>query len=188
MAASLEERLAGAFLDLLCRRDPLTAAHCREVGELCAALAAQFGFPPGKARLAGYLHDLGKLGVPAELLLRPGKLEPVEFALVKAHPVVGAEILSAAGVDGEIVDAVKHHHENHDGTGYPDGLGGGEIPFLARIVRVADAFDAMTSPRPYRGAFSAEEALEEIRKGAGRQFDPEVVSAFLMLRGVVGLA
>jgi len=119
--------------------------------------------------------------VPESILLKPGPLEPAEWEDVKRHPVVGARIVEPARFPPQVVAAIRHHHEDWSGGGYPDGLAGEEIPLLARIISAADAYDAMTSDRPYRRARTAEEAIEELHRKAGRQFDPRVVEAFLRI-------
>lgn len=127
------------------------------------------------------LHDIGKIGIPERLLLKSGPLSPSEWSVMRTHPVMGAHIVTPIRVLGEAVDVVRFHHERFDGDGYPHGLKGAEIPLAARIFSVVDAFDAMTSDRPYRKARSVARALEELRRCAGSQFDPEVVKAFVAL-------
>ena len=129
-------------------------------------------------RLAGTLHDLGELAVPEEILRKPGPLTDAERAALERHSRIGSRMLESLGVDS-VAAWVRHHHERWDGTGYPDGLAGEEIPLGARIVLVADAFDAMTSDSVHRAARSTEEALAELRAGAGTQFDPAVVAALI---------
>jgi HD-GYP domain-containing protein (c-di-GMP phosphodiesterase class II) len=127
------------------------------------------------------LHDIGKIGIPERLLLKTGPLNPSEWDVMRTHPVVGAHIVTPIRVLGDAVDVVRFHHERFDGRGYPHGLRGKEIPLAARIFSVVDAYDAMTSDRPYRQARSPDEAIEELARCSGTQFDPYVIEAFLVL-------
>jgi HD-GYP domain-containing protein (c-di-GMP phosphodiesterase class II) len=128
-----------------------------------------------------HLHDIGKVGVSERILTKPGPLHPSEWAEMRTHPVVGAEIVSPIRFLGDAIDVIRFHHERFDGSGYPDGLAGDGIPLPARIFAVVDAFDAMTSERPYRRAMPAERAVDEITRCSGTQFDPEVVEPFLAM-------
>jgi putative two-component system response regulator len=130
-------------------------------------------------RLGGLLHDLGKIAVPDSVLLKPGHLDRAEFALVRKHPEAGAEIVRPLRAFEGPEPAVLHHHEHFDGTGYPYGLRGQAIPLAARVVAVADAFDAMTTDRPYRAAMAPAVAFELLEDGRGQQWDPGAVDAFL---------
>ncbi len=131
-------------------------------------------------RLAARLHDLGKIGVPDRIVYKPGPLDPDEIALMRKHPEIGFQLLE--GLDAAPVDlCILHHHEHWDGSGYPNGLRGQEIPLGSRIILVADAYHAMTSDRGYRPAMEPAAALAELVRGAGRQFDPTVVNAFVTL-------
>lgn len=134
-----------------------------------------------QVRVAGFLHDVGKVGVASELLARPGALDPQERRAVERHPVIGVGLVEPLGLPSEVSMAIRHHHEWWDGRGYPDGLFGAQIPIAARIVSVADAYDAMTSDRPYRRALSQEVAVEELRRFSGVQFDPVLVKEFLCI-------
>ena len=127
---------------------------------------------------AAELHDVGKMAIPDEILQKPGPLTQDEWAFVRRHPLVGERILSVAPALLPVAKIVRSCHERWDGSGYPDGVAGEEIPLGARIVAVCDAFDAMINPRPYRAARSVEEALQELRACSGTQFDPTVVAAF----------
>jgi HD-GYP domain-containing protein (c-di-GMP phosphodiesterase class II) len=134
-----------------------------------------------------FLHDLGKVGVPEAVLCKPGPLDEAEWAVMREHPTIGAQIVAPIRFLADAVEIVRSHHERWDGAGYPRGLRGEAIPLAARIFAVADSFDAMTSDRPYRAALPLEHALDEIAAGAGTQFDPDVARAFLELVDEGGL-
>lgn len=162
-------------------RDLYTKQHSQRVTDIAMVIADHMGCTPEQLdtlRVAGYLHDLGKLGVKDSVLLKPGPLTEEEFAQIKAHPVIGEGIIAPIGFLPEERALIRHHHERWDGKGYPDGLSGDSIPFLARILTVADVFDALTSDRPYRPAMSVEQGAEEILRCTGTQFDPLVARAF----------
>ncbi len=182
-AARLRKTVEGAVAAmgaLVETRDPYTAGHERRVTQLAVALAVELGID-GEAletlSLAGEVHDIGKVAVPAEILTKPGRLTPTEFAIIKVHPVAGADILAPVDFGAPVADIVRWHHERLDGSGYPDGLTGDEIPLEARILAVADVVEAMASHRPYRPALGVEAALGEVRSGAGRLYDAEVTAA-----------
>ena len=163
-------------------RDPYTAGHSIRVGAYSESIAIEMGLTPSEAttiRIAAELHDIGKIGLPDAVLQKPGRLTPEEFGLIKLHPQIGRKILEKIGPFAKLLSGVELHHENYDGTGYPYRLAGDQIPIAARIVHVADAFDAMVTDRAYRNARTVEAALGELRLHAGKQFDPEVVAAFL---------
>lgn len=165
-------------------KDVYTRGHSIRVAKWARSCAHILGLSDEEEEqvyLAGLLHDLGKIGIQEEILLKPGLLTPEERKEMQAHPEIGARILEPARFPAAVILAVRHHHEDYGGGGYPAGLQGEEIPLLARIIRVADAYDAMTSARPYRQAFTPEEAREELKRCAGRQFDPRVVEAFLQI-------
>ncbi|HTZ86180.1 MAG TPA: CHASE2 domain-containing protein [Solirubrobacteraceae bacterium] len=167
-------------------RDVETGEHVRRIGRLCRRLALELGWDPVDAeRLqhASAMHDIGKIGVPDSILLKPGALSEEEWAVIRAHTTVGAEIL--AGSENPLVqmaqDIARSHHERWDGGGYPAGLAGEEIPLAARICAVVDVYDALSSKRSYKEAWSAERVLAELEAGSGSQFDPHVVAAFLRI-------
>ncbi|NLN88482.1 MAG: HD domain-containing protein, partial [Syntrophomonadaceae bacterium] len=128
-------------------------------------------------RIAGTLHDIGKLYVPLDILSQPGRLSEIEYLFIKTHPAAGYDILKSIPFDAPIADIIMQHHERVDGTGYPKGLKGDEILLPARIIAVADVFEAMASHRPYRASLGMEKALDEIQKNAGSLYDPDVVAA-----------
>jgi HD-GYP domain-containing protein (c-di-GMP phosphodiesterase class II) len=134
-----------------------------------------------RVRLAGILHDMGKIGVPEAVLLKPGKLTDEEFEAIKRHPTIGFNILKDIEPLEDVLPGVLYHHERWDGTGYPHRLQGGNIPLLGRVLAVADAFDAMSSDRAYRPRIPRERVLMEMKKGAGTQWDAELIKVFLTL-------
>ncbi len=165
-------------------RDPYTAGHSLRVAEYSYKLALAMGIPNEEAetiRIAAQLHDIGKIGIPDAVLQKPGPLSAEEYGLIKLHPQIGRRILEKVGRFDRLLAVVELHHENYDGTGYPYGLVGADVPLAARIVRVADAFDAMTSTRSYRSSLALRSAVHEIERNAGRMFDPLAVKAFLRL-------
>jgi putative nucleotidyltransferase with HDIG domain len=162
-------------------RDAYTHGHTRRVTRHSERIARELGLPAkqvAKIRIAAALHDVGKVHTPRELLTKRGRLTDPEFEIIKRHPGDGADMVAEVG-DSEITSMVRHHHERLDGTGYPDGLAAAEIPLGARIISVADTFDAMTSIRPYRPASKHKRALDVLSKEAGTQLDPAVVAAFM---------
>ncbi len=165
-------------------KDPYTSGHSQRVSELSVRLARLVGLNSTECetvRISGLVHDIGKIGVPERVLLKTSKLTDDEFALIKLHPEIGHRILRGIPMFAEALPGVLHHHERWDGRGYPAGLAGEDIPRIARIIGVADAFDAMSSSRTYRAAMPRPKVLEEIRTNAGAQFDPELAEAFLTL-------
>ncbi|MBN1353727.1 MAG: HD domain-containing protein [Candidatus Omnitrophica bacterium] len=168
-------------------RDPYTHGHTERVTRYCLAVADEIeGIPEARAyrnfretlHIAALLHDVGKIGLPDCILNKNGKLTKKEFEKVKEHPIVGAAILTPIKELGDVVKEIKYHQEQFNGNGYPEGLKGSEIPLVARIIAVCDAYDAITTDRPYRQRKMAEVAIQEIQKNAGIQFDPIVVGAF----------
>jgi diguanylate cyclase (GGDEF)-like protein len=179
--AAVEVPAGGLDLRLLHDRDPQAAAHSAQVVALAVETARRLGLPSSRLaglRTAARLHDVGTIAIPHAILVRPGPLEADELRLVQTHPVVGAELLRAAG-HGGVARFVLEHHENVDGSGYPSGLRGDEIALESRIIRVVDSYRAMTRDRPYRPAMSPVEAAAELRRRAGTHFDPDVVDALL---------
>jgi putative two-component system response regulator len=163
-------------------RDNYTEQHLHRVADRAVTIAQRMGLSEREidsVRLGGLYHDLGKIAVPDRVLHKPVALDRLEFALVRRHPEAGAEILRPLRAFDGPEAAVLHHHERFDGTGYPYGLRGEDIPLAARIVAVADAFDAMTTDRPYRAALSHDVALQRLEEGRGEQWDPTVVDLFL---------
>ncbi len=172
-------RAAASLAKAVDARDAYTGSHSERVSDLAAKIAARLGVDREQielTRLAASLHDLGKLAIPEEILRKPGPLSETERLVLERHPQIGYRMLESLGVD-PVADWVLHHHERWDGTGYPDAIGGEEIPLGARIIFVADAYDAMTSDRVYRGRLTDDEAIAELARCSGSQFDPEVVGA-----------
>jgi diguanylate cyclase (GGDEF)-like protein/putative nucleotidyltransferase with HDIG domain len=166
-------------------KDAYTQSHSQTVANLCAAIGNELGFDAERSerlRLAGLLHDVGKIGIPDAILRKPAKLTAEEFEQMKTHAALGADIVRAAEMP-ERARWIRHHHERIDGRGYPDALAGDEIPLESRVIHVADAFEAMTSDRPYRDGPGEQFAIEELRRNAGTQFDRAVVEAFLRVLG-----
>jgi HD-GYP domain-containing protein (c-di-GMP phosphodiesterase class II) len=186
-SAVLQEILLSNYLDAvetlavaLEAKDPFTRGHSNMVCAYSVAIARKMGFSPERLRaveIGSMMHDIGKIGIPDTILLKPGHLSKDEFEIVKRHPVIGEEILKP--MQHPLFDIprqiVRWHHERMDGKGYPDGLHGDQIPLEARITFVADAYEAMTSDRPYREALSPQQAFEELACNAGSQFDPDIV-------------
>ena len=162
-------------------RDSGSATHCQRVGRYAELIARELGLPPDaveRVRIAGILHDVGRVGVPDELLAKSGPLNDEEWGWMHSHPAVGARMLDTTEF-GDIGDWIAAHHERPDGKGYPEGRSAGQVPLEASILAVADAYEAMTADRPYRPPLDPSAAAEELRRGAGRQFDERVVDAIL---------
>src|SRR5262249_17089497 len=172
---------AAALAGAVDARDVYAGSHSHRVGEYAAAVAERLDLPREEIeliRLAGKLHDLGKLAIPEEILRKRGALTPREREVLERHPQIGQNMLDPLGIE-PIASWVLHHHERWDGDGYPGNLAGERIPIGARIIFAADSYDAMTSERVYRAALSYDEATEELRRCSGSQFDPIVVGALL---------
>ncbi len=169
-------------------KDEYTSGHSGRVSEISVIIAKELGMSDTaieNIRLAGLIHDIGKIGVKEEILNKPGALTVQEFEHIKTHPVIGERILKPIVEEREILDMVRLHHERFDGRGYPDGLSGERIPRGAAIMALGDAYDAMTSDRPYRKSLGNSIAVEEIKKGYGTQFTPGVVDAFLRAERII---
>lgn len=162
-------------------RDSGNSAHCHRVGRFAELMARELGLPPSaveRVRIAGVLHDVGRVGVPDVVLLKEGSLTDADWSWVRSHPEIGARMLETTDFD-DIREWIRYHHERPDGTGYPEGKSSADLPLEAAILGVADAYEAMTADRPHRPALDSERAAEELRNGAGQQFDERVVDAFL---------
>lgn len=171
-----------ALTEAIESRDPYTGGHCRRLAEHAAVIATRLELPPKDievVRLGAALHDMGKIVVPDAVLKKPGRLTPEEYTIIKQHCYSGGQICKRVGFLLDAYPIVYHHHERWDGNGYPDGIKGDHIPLGARIVAVIDAFDAMTTDRPYRDAMPHEAAMDILRDGAGRQWDPRIVQVLV---------
>ena len=186
---SVEQVLESTYLNtiktlckILVKKDPYTRAHSQEVTHFALMIGKELGFSEEEQQVieqAALLHDIGKVGVPDNILRKPGPLTEAEWDVMRQHPEIGKELLEHIQVLHLEQGIIRHHHERWDGKGYPDGLKGKEIPLYARVLGVADAFHAMISDRPYRKALPFATAVEELRQNSGTQFDPEIVQAFL---------
>lgn len=184
-----KEQLEQAYLDMVQTlrytveaKDSYTRGHSDRVSEYSVLIGEKLGLPAEQIktlRIGGLFHDIGKIGIPDSILLKPAKLTDEEYSQIKNHPSIGAHILGSAAIFQDIIPIVKHHHERYDGNGYPSRLKGEEIPYLARIAAVADTFDAMTSRRSYRGPIDIEHVKEEIKRCEGTQFDPQIAEVFI---------
>jgi two-component system, cell cycle response regulator len=180
--ASAGRQATDALLTALSERNPDLGSHLRDVTDLVAAVADALGVLEEERTpllQAAALHDVGKVAIPDAILEKPATLDDAEWAFIRTHTLIGERILASAPALVEASELVRASHERVDGTGYPDGLAGEEIPLGSRIVAVCDAYDAMVSNRPYRTAMSREGAIAELRRGSGAQFDPVVVEAFI---------
>lgn len=166
-------------------KNSFMCGHSERVAELSLLLAKGMGLPmteQARIHIGAHLHDIGKIGIPDAILNKPGKLSEAEFVMIRKHPEIGNNIINKIRVLHPVVDIVRHHHERFGGGGYPDGLRGEEISLGARIVAVADAFDAMTSTRAYRSALSIDKTMQEMRRCQGSQFDPAVIDVLVTLQ------
>lgn len=165
-------------------KDPHTRGHSENVTKYALAIADELGLADAEKEIletAALLHDIGKIGIPESTLTKPTELSPQEYELIKTHPLTGTQIISPIEMFSPVTSIIYYHHERYDGNGYLCGLKGKEIPLGARILAVADAFEAITAERPYRPALSFDQAVAELKKGSGKQFDPRVVKAFLKI-------
>ena len=186
LATSRSERTNVELLETLANaieaRDGYARGHSERVSRLAIAVGQRLGLPAdslGHLHRAARLHDIGKIATPDAILNKPEALTEAEWQIVRRHPTDGVEMLAGASLVAPALDAIRHHHERWDGAGYPLGVQGKQIPLLARIIAVADAYDAMTSARPYREPLDASEAVRELAAGRGKQFDPRCVDAML---------
>ena len=183
------EKLEQAYLDMIQTlrytveaKDTYTRGHSDRVAEYSVLIGEKVGLPEDQIkllRIGGLFHDIGKIGIPDSILQKQAKLTDEEYSEIKNHPSIGAHILGAAAIFNDIIPIVKHHHERYDGRGYPSGLKGEEIPYLARIAAIADTFDAMTSRRSYRDALELQVVKDEFERCKGSQFDPQLAEVFL---------
>lgn len=165
-------------------KDQYTQEHSKLMSKVAVEIAKQLNLPEieiERIRLGSVLHDLGKIGISEAILLKPGKLTKEEFELVKQHPQIGAEIVRTVHALRDVIPLILHHHEKYDGSGYLKGLKGEEIPLGARIIGIADVYQALRSDRPYRKAYSKKKALHIIKEGSGKEFDPKIVNIFLKI-------
>ena len=171
-------------------RDEGTGEHCDRLSQLGARLGQHLGLDPEAIktlRRAGYLHDIGKIGIPDAVLLKPGKLDEAEWLIMRSHVEIGVQICAPLRTLRPVLPIIRHHHEHRNGSGYPDGLSGDDIPLLARVFQVVDVFDALTNDRPYRKALSAEDALTVQREETARGWwDREVLESFAVMIGQPG--
>lgn len=171
-------------------RDEGTGEHCDRLSQLGARLGQHLGLDPEAIktlRRAGYLHDIGKIGIPDAVLLKPGKLDEAEWLVMRSHVEIGVQICAPLRTLRPVLPVIRHHHEHRNGSGYPDGLSGDDIPLLARVFQVVDVFDALTNERPYRKALSAEDALTVQREETARGWwDREVLESFAAMIGQPG--
>ncbi len=177
---------AKSFLSLLRVRDPYTGVHSDRMLDLASKMCEQFGLGPADTQTieaGAYLHDIGKIAIPDDILRKPGRLTADEWEIMQTHSALGAAALREMDEFSHLAPIVLHHHERYDGTGYPSRRAGENIPFGSRVIAVLDAYDALSSDRPYRKAQSIEVAGIELLSGKGTQFDPDVVDALLEVIG-----
>jgi putative two-component system response regulator len=178
------QSVVAALANAVEAKDLSTELHCERLASMTAQLGREVGLPPDELEALAYgslLHDVGKIGIPEAILSKAGTLTADEWTVMRRHPEIGERICRPLTLSRSFAPIVRHHHEQWDGTGYPDGLAGDAIPLGARIVALADSFDAMTQDRPYRRAMPIAEALSEIAGAAGHQFDPGLAPLFLAI-------
>src|SRR5260221_1870890 len=178
------QAVVAALANAVEAKDESTERHCQRMAGLAARVGERVGMTDAELEGLAYgalLHDVGKIGVPEAILATAGPLSPEEWTVLRRHPEIGERICLPLGLSRSFVTVVRHHHERWDGFGYPDRIAAETIPLGARVVGLVDAFDAMTHDRPYRGALVLDVALDEIRRGAGRQFDPGLSTTFLQI-------
>jgi HD-GYP domain-containing protein (c-di-GMP phosphodiesterase class II) len=181
-AAPSLRTISDTLLSLIAKHDPYTGVHSAHVAHYATLIARTLGMDSSAIELvlhSAVVHDVGKMGIPQGLLTKAGRLSQDEFALIQRHPMLGSSIVASIPGAEQLVPIVLHHHERWDGRGYPTGLSGIEIPIESRIILVADAFDAMTTERPYGQVQTTTEALDEIERCSGQQFDPLIADAML---------
>jgi HD-GYP domain-containing protein (c-di-GMP phosphodiesterase class II) len=163
-------------------KDPYTSGHSERVCYYADFIGKRLFFEPKdqtELQIASYLHDIGKIGISNRFINKKGTLSSTDWAIIKQHSNKSIELLAPLRLSSNIISSIRHHHEHYDGTGYPDGLAGEQIPLGARILAISDAYDSMTSNRPYRKPLSPEEAKSELTKYSGKQFDPKLITIFL---------
>ena len=174
------ERISGFVAGIVDGRDPDLGGHHERLGQMAASFAQHAGCSSEEAGLfsiGASIHDLGKLSISEHILNKPARLTASEFSLVKQHAEIGSQLVAPLGLDSRIAGILRHHHENYDGSGYPDGLSGEAIPLLARIVRIWDSYDALITDRPYHQGISGREALRVLQKDA-HFYDPSLLESF----------
>ena len=180
----LNREVVTALAEAIDAKDAYTNGHSSRVAKYSRMIASKLGYPEAELNeiyMMGLLHDIGKIGVPDEVINKTEKLTDEEYEMIKAHPVIGSKILESIKANPRLSTGARWHHERYDGRGYPDGLSGENIPEEARIIAVADAYDAMTSTRSYRGVMPQEKVRREIENGIGSQFDPRFAKIMLGL-------
>jgi len=174
----LNNNLVSSLVSAIEAKDKYTLGHSERVSQYAVDIATKLNLPQNQIneiKIAGMLHDVGKIGISDEILHKPAKLSKAEFEEMKRHPSIGTWILNTLNLSENTINAINYHHERYDGTGYPLGIPGKDLPIETQIISLSDAYDAMTSERPYRDAMSPEEAIKEIKKNADTQFNPQLV-------------